>query len=54
MVEIAQTLDVACHAVGADFTIPNGRDISLRSLGLDNHSDYPYRVEFQNLPNSKP
>jgi len=49
-VEIAQILDVACHAVGADFTIPNGRDISLRSLGLDNHSDYPYRVELQNLP----
>ncbi|MBT5828560.1 MAG: hypothetical protein HOH77_00080 [Candidatus Latescibacteria bacterium] len=50
MVEMAQILDVACHAVGADFTIPQGRDISLRGLGLDNHSDYPYRIELQNLP----
>jgi hypothetical protein len=48
--EIAEVLGVACHAVGADFTIQNGRDISLRSLGMDNHTDYPYRVRLQDLP----
>ena len=49
-VEIAEVLDVACHAVGADFTIPKGRDLSLRGLGIDNHQDYPYRVEVRDLP----
>ena len=49
-VEIAEVLDVACHAVGADFTIPGGRDVSLRGLGIDNHQDYPYRVELRDLP----
>jgi len=49
-VQIAEELDVACHAVGADFTISGGRDISLRGLGLDNHADYPYRVELRHLP----
>lgn len=49
-VQIAEELDVACHAVGADFTISGGRDISLRGLGLDNHADYPYRVELRRLP----
>jgi hypothetical protein len=49
-VEMAQILSSACHAVGADFTLHNGRDITLRGLGLDNHIDYPYRVELQNLP----
>ena len=49
-VEIAEVLDVACHAVGADFTISGGRDVSLRGLGIDNHQDYPYRVELRDLP----
>ena len=49
-VEISEVLDVACHAVGADYTIPGGRDISLRGLGIDNHQDYPYRVELRGLP----
>lgn len=49
MVEIAAQLEVACHSIGADFTIP-GRDNSLRGLGIDNHQDYPYRVELQGLP----
>ena len=49
-VQIAEVLDVACHAVGADFTIPEGRDVSLRGLGIDNHQDYPYRVELCGLP----
>lgn len=50
MVEVATQLDVACHAIGADFTLPGGRDNSLRGLGIDNHQDYPYRVELQGLP----
>jgi len=50
MVEVAAQLDVACHAIGADFTLPGGRDNSLRALGIDNHQDYPYRVELQGLP----
>lgn len=49
-VEIAEVLDVACHAVGADFTLAGGRDVSLRGLGIDNHQDYPYRVELRDLP----
>lgn len=49
-VEIARELDVACHAIGADFTLAGGRDISLRGLGIDNHADYPYRVALRNLP----
>ena len=49
-VEIAEILDVGCHAVGADFTLPGARDVSLRGLGTDNHQDYPYRVEVRGLP----
>lgn len=49
-VQIARELDVACHAVGADFTRPGDRDASLRALGIDNHPDYPYRVELHDLP----
>lgn len=49
-VEMAQILGVACHAVGADFTLSGGRDVALRGLGIDNHRDYPYRVELQGLP----
>jgi uroporphyrinogen-III decarboxylase len=50
MVEVAEVLDVACHSIGGDFTIPGGRDNSLRGLGIDNHQDYPYRVELRGLP----
>ena len=50
MVELSAELDVACHAVGADFTLSGGRDLSLRGLGIDNHQDYPYRVELRGLP----
>ncbi|MDP6038041.1 MAG: uroporphyrinogen decarboxylase family protein [Candidatus Latescibacteria bacterium] len=49
-VQIAEQLDVACHAVGADFTQTGNRDVSLRALGIDNHADYPYRVELRDLP----
>ncbi|MEZ4868218.1 MAG: uroporphyrinogen decarboxylase family protein [Caldilineaceae bacterium] len=50
MVEVAAALDVACHSIGADFSLPGGRDNSLRGLGIDNHQDFPYRVELQGLP----
>ena len=50
MVEVSKALGVACHAVGADYSLPGGRDVSLRGLGIDNHQDYPYRVELRGLP----
>jgi hypothetical protein len=50
MVEVAELLDVACHSIGGDMTLPGGRDNSLRGLGIDNHPDYPYRVELRGLP----
>ncbi|HMN29409.1 MAG TPA: hypothetical protein PKE45_14765, partial [Caldilineaceae bacterium] len=50
MVEVAELLDVGCHAVGGDFTLPNAADNRLRGLGVDNHTDYPYRVELRDLP----
>ena len=50
MVEVAKLLDVAAHAIGGDFTIPGGRDNRLRAFGIDNHQDYPYRVEVRGLP----
>ena len=50
MVEVAQDLGVACHAMGGDATLPGGRDNRLRGLGFDNHQDYPYRIEVRGLP----
>ena len=50
MVELSQALGVACHAVGGDFSLPGERDVRLRGLGIDNHRDYPYRVELHGLP----
>ncbi len=50
MVELSQALGVACHAVGGDFSLPGERDVRLRGLGIDNHRDYPYRVELRGLP----
>ncbi len=48
--EIADVLGVACHAVRADFTLPRDpRDFSLGGLGIENHSDSPYRVEVDGL-----
>lgn len=49
--EIADMLGVACHSVRADYTLArDSHDLALRGLGLDNHPDYPYRVELRNLP----
>jgi hypothetical protein len=50
MVDLAEALGVACHAVGGDYSHPGSRDVRLRGLGIDNHRDYPYRVEFRGLP----
>ena len=49
--EIAETLDVACHSVRADYTLPRDpHELILRGLGIDNHPDYPYRVELHDFP----
>ena len=48
--EIADELDVACHAVRADYTLPREPiDSALRGLGIDNHPDYPCRFELRDL-----
>lgn len=48
--QIADELGVACHAVRADQTMPRAPgDVMLRGLGIDNHPDYPYRVELRGL-----
>jgi len=48
--EIADVLDVACHAVRADYTLTRSQnDLVLRGLGIDNHPDYPFRVELRDL-----
>ena len=49
--EIADELGVACHAVRADYTLSRPPEaLLLRGLGIDNHPDYPYRVELDGLP----
>ncbi len=48
---IADVLEVGCHTTRADFTRPRAReDLALRGLGIDNHPDFPYRVELRDLP----
>lgn len=49
--QIADELDVACHAVRADYTMPRKpEDLALRGLGFDNHPDYPFRLELHDFP----
>lgn len=49
-VEIARTLGVACHAVRGDMTRPRRSDDgALRGLGLDNHPDYPFRIQLDGM-----
>jgi uroporphyrinogen-III decarboxylase len=49
--QIARELGVACHAIRADYTMPRQpRDLALRAFGIDNHPDYPCRVEVEGLP----
>ncbi len=50
-VEIARELDMGCHAVRADFTLSRAPEsLIFRGLGFENHQDYPYRVELEDLP----
>ncbi len=51
MVELAKELDVACHAVRADFTNLRSPDhLLLRGFGLDLHNDYPFTIKVAGLP----
>jgi hypothetical protein len=48
---LAEALGVACHAVRADYTRHREPgDLALRAFGVDNHPDYPFRVELRGLP----
>jgi len=50
-VEIARELDVGCHAIDADYTLPRPQEShKIRVFGFENHPDYPYRVELEGLP----
>ena len=50
-VDIARHFGFACHAVRGDFTTPRDpRDWMLRGFGIENHPDFPYRVEVSSLP----
>ena len=49
--QIADELDVGCHAVRADYTLAREpEELALRALGIDNHPDYPFRVELSKFP----
>ena len=48
--QIAEELDVACHAVRGDYTLARApEDLALRGLGMDNHPDYACRIEVRDL-----
>jgi hypothetical protein len=50
-VDIARELEVGCHAIDADFTMPRSPESHKISVfGFDNHPDYTYRVELTDLP----
>ena len=50
-VDIARHFGFACHAVRGDFTTPRDpKDWLLRGFGIENHADFPYRVEVSGLP----
>ena len=49
--QIADVLDVACHSVRGDFTLQREpRELALLGFGIENHPDFPYRVELRGLP----
>lgn len=49
--DIAEAFDVSCHSQRADYTLPRKpEELMLRGLGLDNHPDFPYRLELRGLP----
>jgi len=44
--QLADAIDVGCHAVRADYSIIREPEaLALRGLGIDNHPDYPCRIE---------
>ena len=50
-VDLAKHFGFACHAARGDFTPPRDpRDWLLRGFGIENHPDFPYRVEVSGLP----
>jgi uroporphyrinogen-III decarboxylase len=50
-VDVARYFGFACHAVRGDFTTPRDpREWTLRGFGIENHADFPYRVEVSGLP----
>ncbi len=50
-VEIAREMGIGCHAVRADYTLKRPKeDLILRGFGLDNHPDYPFRIELKKFP----
>jgi hypothetical protein len=50
-VEIAGELAVGCHAIDADFSVPQPPEShQIRVFGFENHPDFPYRVELEDLP----
>ena len=49
-VDVARHYGFGVHAVRGDFTLPRPpEDLALRGLGIDNHPDFPYRVELRGL-----
>ena len=49
--QIADVLGVACHSVRGDFTLQREPgEFALRGFGIENHPDFPYRVELRGLP----
>ncbi len=50
-VDVARHFGFACHAVRGDFTRPRDPgEWALRGFGIENHPDFPYRVEVAGLP----
>jgi len=48
--QLADAFGVGCRSVSADrLTTGHEREYVLRGLGIDNHPDYPYRVELRGL-----
>jgi len=49
--QLARKMDVGCHVMGADRTLPRAPDdFVLRAFGIDNLRDYPCRFEVRDLP----
>jgi|GEM_PF-191154 len=49
--DLAESLGVGCHSQRADYTLPRKpEDFLLRGIGLDNHPDFPFRLELRGMP----